>query len=104
MIDRVGCGAEFIPGIAEGRYPEGLGLASHSDAYLTVILGKDPNGTNRNLHVEVAGHDGNDHKDDAIPVACAILSPEVFEVRIIGFQAIDPDWNKLDFCWDARQY
>jgi len=31
-------------------------------------------GTNRNLHVEVAGHDGKDHKDDAIAVARDILA------------------------------
>src|SRR4029434_7236533 len=49
-------GAEFIPGLAEGGYLERLDPASHGDSYLTVILGKDPNGTNRNLHVEVAGH------------------------------------------------
>jgi len=30
--------------------------------------------TNRNLHVEVAGHDGKDHKDDAIGVAREILA------------------------------
>jgi hypothetical protein len=67
-------GAEFIPGLAEGGYLERLDPASHGDTYLTVILGNDQNGTNRNLHVEVAGHDGKDHKDDAIAVARDILA------------------------------
>jgi hypothetical protein len=67
-------GAEFIPGLAEGGYLEGLHPASHGDAYLTVVLGKGLNGTNRNLHVEVAGHDGKDHKDDTIAVARDILT------------------------------
>jgi hypothetical protein len=67
-------GAEFIPGLAEGGYLERLDPSSHGDTYLTVILGKDSNGTNRNLHVEVAGHDGKDHKDDAIAVARDILA------------------------------
>jgi len=67
-------GAEFISGLAGGGYLERLDPVSHGDAYLTVILGKDPNGTNRNLHVEVAGHDGKDHRDDAIAVARDILA------------------------------
>lgn len=67
-------GAEFVSGLAEGGYLERLDPVSHGDAYLTVILGKDPNGTNRNLHVEVAGHDGKDHRDDAIAVARDILA------------------------------
>jgi hypothetical protein len=67
-------GAESIPGLAEGGYLERLDPASHGDVYLTVILGNDQNGTNRNLHVEVAGHDGKDHKDDAIAVARDILA------------------------------
>ena len=64
-------GAEFIPGLAQGGYLERLDPVSHGDVYLTVILGKDPNGL---LHVEVAGHDGKEHKDDAIAVARAILA------------------------------
>jgi hypothetical protein len=64
-------GAEFIPGLAEGGYLERLDPHSKGDTYLTVILGKDPNGL---LHVEVAGHDGKDHKDDAIAVARDILA------------------------------
>ena len=39
-----------------------------------VILGKDDTDINRNLHVEVAGHDGKDHKDDAIAVARDVLA------------------------------
>src|SRR5213080_2911023 len=64
-------GAEFIPGLAEGGYLERLDPHSRGDIYLTVILGKDPRGL---LHVEVAGHDGKDHKDDAIAVAQDILA------------------------------
>src|SRR3989442_5381765 len=64
-------GAEFIPGLAEGGYLERLDPVAKGDSYLTVILGKDPNGL---LHVEVAGHDGKDHKDDAIAVARDILA------------------------------
>lgn len=64
-------GAEFIPGLAEGGYLERLDPYAKGDIYLTVILGKDPKGL---LHVEVAGHDGKDHKDDAIAVARYILA------------------------------
>ena len=67
-------GAEFISGLAGGGYLERLDPVSQGDAYLTVILGNDSNGTNRNLHVEVAGHDGKDHKDDAIAVARDVLA------------------------------
>ena len=63
-------GAEFVPGLALGGYLERLDPKDRGDTYLTVILGKDPNGL---LHVEVAGHDGKDHKDDAIGVARDIL-------------------------------
>ncbi len=65
-------GAEFIPGLAGGGYLERLDPVSRGDAYLTVILGND--GFNWNMHVEVAGHDGKDHKDDAIAVARDILA------------------------------
>jgi len=64
-------GAEFISGLADGGYLERLDPVSRGDTYLTVILGKDPNGL---LHVEVTGHDGKDHKDDAIAVARDILA------------------------------
>jgi len=62
-------GAEFIPGLAQGGYVERLSPNSPGDVYLTVILGQDSNQTNHNLHVEVAGWDGKDHKDDAIAIA-----------------------------------
>src|SRR5947209_6197141 len=64
-------GAEFVPGLALGGYLERLDPKDRGDTYLTVILGKDPNGL---LHVEVAGHDGKDHKDDAIVIARDILA------------------------------
>ena len=64
-------GAEFISGLAQGGYLERLDPVARGDTYLTVILGKDPNGL---LHVEVAGHDGKDHKDDAIAVAREVLT------------------------------
>lgn len=67
-------GAEFIAGLAKGGYLERLDPHSRGDVYLTVILGGDETVTNRNLHVEVAGHDGQDHKADAIDVARAVLS------------------------------
>jgi hypothetical protein len=45
------------------------------DPYLTVILGPDPNDLgSATLYVEVAGHDGIDHSDDAIAVAKAIVA------------------------------
>ena len=64
-------GAEYIPGLALGGYLERLDPVSRGDTYLTVILGRDPNGL---LHVEIAGHDGKDHKEDAIAVAQAVLA------------------------------
>ena len=54
----------------------GLGTAAYlqkqtpDDAYLKVVL--DPDGGA--IYVEVAGHDGKDHTDDAIAVAKRILS------------------------------
>ena len=45
------------------------------DAYLTVILFTDPNGLGASvLYVEMAGHDGIDHGDDAIAVAQAVIA------------------------------
>jgi hypothetical protein len=67
-------GADSIAGLAKAAYLERLDPVARGDVYLTVILGKDENETNRNLHVEVAGHDGKDHKDDAIAVARDILA------------------------------
>jgi hypothetical protein len=45
------------------------------DAYLTVTLYMDPGGFGGStLYVEVAGHDGVDHADDAIAVAQAVIA------------------------------
>jgi len=60
-------GAEVIPGLAAGGYLE---RPAADDAYLIVLLDKDQG----ELYVEVAGHDGKDHKDDAIAVANAVLA------------------------------
>ena len=67
-------GADFIAGLGKAAYLERLDPVSRGDAYLTVILGTDENTINHNLHVEVAGHDGKDHKDDAIAIAKDILA------------------------------
>lgn len=61
-------GAESIPDLGEAAYLE---RPFPDDAYLTVILGTDPGGV---MYVEVAGHDGQDHKDDAIAVAQAVIA------------------------------
>lgn len=61
-------GAEVIPGLGEAAYLE---RPIPDDAYLTVVLSKDLIAA---LHIEVAGHDGKDHKDDAIAVAQAVLA------------------------------
>lgn len=60
-------GAEVIPGLAAGGYLE---RPAADDAYLTVLLDK----AQGELYVEVAGHDGKDHKDDAIAVANGVLA------------------------------
>jgi hypothetical protein len=60
-------GAEQIPGLAAGGY---LTRPTPDDAYLTVLLAPDQG----ELYVEVAGHDGKDHKDDAVAVAQRILA------------------------------
>ena len=66
-------GADIVSGLGQAAYLERLDPHSRGDTYLTVMLGSDANGTNYNLHVEVAGHDGKDHKDDAIAVAREVL-------------------------------
>lgn len=54
----------------------GLGVAAYlqtqftDDAYLKIVL--DPNGGA--IYVEIAGHDGKDHGDDAIAVAQRVLA------------------------------
>jgi hypothetical protein len=62
-------GAEAIPGLGEGGYLE---RPAPDDAFLIVIVARDE--PTRRLLVEVAGHDGKDHKDDAIAVAREVLA------------------------------
>jgi hypothetical protein len=62
-----------IPNVAGGGYLERLDPNTPSDVYLTVIVGQDANGFNYSYHVEVAGHDGKDHKADAIGIAQSVL-------------------------------
>jgi hypothetical protein len=66
-------GAESVPGLGAGGYLERLDPNSKGDVYLTVIIGADANGANHNFHVEVSGHDGKDHKEDAITIAQSVL-------------------------------
>ena len=61
-------GAEQIPGLAAEAYLE---APLPDDSYLIVVLGKDPTAM---LYVEVAGHDGKNHKADAIAVAQAVIA------------------------------
>jgi hypothetical protein len=69
VVAEMGPDAESISGIAENAWLEpGYPV---DDAYLTVIFGSDPAGT---FYVEVAGHDGVDHRDDAIAVAQAVIA------------------------------
>jgi len=67
-------GADSLAGLAKAAYLERLDPVSRGDVYLTVILGRDEKDFNHNLHVEVAGHDGKDHKDDAIAIARDVLA------------------------------
>jgi hypothetical protein len=67
-------GADKVPGLGEAAYLERLDPSSRGDVYLTVMLGQDSNENNQNMHVEVAGHDGKDHRDDAIAVAREVLA------------------------------
>lgn len=62
-----------IPGLGESAWLA-VGYPV-DDAYLTVILFRDPNGLGSStLYVEMAGHDGIDHGDDAIAVAKAVIA------------------------------
>jgi len=61
-------GAEVIPDLGQAAYLE---VSFVDDAYLTVVLGTDPDAA---LHIEVAGHDKKDHKEDAIAVARAVIA------------------------------
>jgi len=71
VIAEKGPGASSISGIAEDAWLEPDYPVD--DAYLTVILSSDPNASGT-LYVEVAGHDGIDHGDDAIAVAQAVIA------------------------------
>ena len=65
--------ATLVPGLAENAWFEITGFVD--DAYLIVILYTDPNGLGAStLYVEMAGHDGIDHADDAVAVAEAVLA------------------------------
>ena len=65
--------ATSIPGLAESAWFEPTGFVD--DAYLIVILYTDPNALGAStLYVEMAGHDGIDHADDAIAVAEAVIA------------------------------
>ena len=52
----------------EAHYSKVNGI---DDAYLTVYLSEDGYGSGEIIYVEIAGHDGKDHRDDAIAVAKA---------------------------------
>jgi hypothetical protein len=65
-------GAIFVPGLGETAWLEPDYPVD--DAYLTVTLFTDPNGLGAaTLYVEMAGHDGNDYRDQAIAVAQAVI-------------------------------
>ncbi len=61
-------GAEPIPGLGAAAYLEQF---SPDDPYLTIVLSPDSQAV---MYVEVAAHDGQDHKDDAIAVAQAVIA------------------------------
>ncbi|MDP9468692.1 MAG: hypothetical protein M3P32_08160 [Chloroflexota bacterium] len=68
-----GPGAISIPGMGENAWLEPDYPVD--DAYLTVILFTNLNGLGAStLYVEMAGHDGIDHGDDAIAVAQAVIA------------------------------
>ena len=65
--------ATLVPGLAENAWFELTGFVD--DAYLIIILYTDPNALGAStLYVEMAGHDGIDHADDAIAVAEAVIA------------------------------
>ena len=69
-----GTGPESVDGLGESAAIERLNPKDKGDVYLTIVLGTDKNGTNHNLHVEVSGHDGKEHKDDAIGLAREVIA------------------------------
>jgi len=60
-------GAEPVSGLGSAAYYEASFV---DDAYLTIDLSPDEGA----IYVEVAGHDGKDHKADAIAVAQYVLA------------------------------
>jgi hypothetical protein len=66
-------GATTVAGLGENAW-FAVGYPT-DDRYLTVILGPDVNGMGEAaLYVEVAGHDGVDHADDAVAIAQAVIA------------------------------
>jgi hypothetical protein len=62
-----------VPGLGERAWFEPTGFVD--DAYLILTLHTDPNGLGAStLYVEMAGHDGIDHADDAVAVAKAVIA------------------------------
>lgn len=62
-----------VPSVGESAWFEPTGFVD--DAYLIVILYTNPNGLGAStLYVEMAGHDGIDHADDAVAVAKAVIA------------------------------
>ena len=61
-------GAETIPGLGESAY---LNRPSADEVELWVALQANPEVS---LFIDVAGHDGKDHKDDAVAIAQAIIA------------------------------
>ena len=68
-----GLAGERIPGLGVDAYFQNLD-PKDADAFVTVVLGTDKNGTNHNLHVGVDCHDGQTHKDDAIAIARDVIA------------------------------
>jgi hypothetical protein len=62
----------LVPNESIAGFPEAAYLQTQfvDDSYLKVLLSKDQGA----LYVEVAGHDGKDHKNDAIAVAQAVIA------------------------------
>jgi len=59
---------ELVQGLGQGAY---LDRPSKDEVELTVALRSDPV---VGIFIDVAGHDGKDHKDDAIAMAKAIIA------------------------------
>ena len=61
-------GAEQVQGLGQGAY---LDRPSQDEVELWVALQADPEVS---LFIDVAGHDGKDHTDDAVAIARAIIA------------------------------